>query len=115
MKADNVRRRYGKTSPVGTANVVLALETCAEELEEELRRAPSAVPSYKLQVEGFEKPRDRAVECVRTDGSHYIQWVTDSISDAEALATVKDALRKVAPNNKAIRVLQLDANLKPGT
>lgn len=52
MKADNVRRRYGKVSPVGTANVVLALETCAEELEEELRRAPSAVPSNKLQVTG---------------------------------------------------------------
>ena len=56
MKADNVRRRYGKTSPVGTANVVLALETCAEELEEELRRVPGGVPSAKLQGEGSAAP-----------------------------------------------------------
>ncbi len=51
-KAETIRRKYAKQSPNTVAHVVVALETCAEELEEGLRRAPVAVPSDKLQGAG---------------------------------------------------------------
>lgn len=43
-KAENIRRKYAAQSPNTVAHVVVALETCAEELEEELRRAPVPEP-----------------------------------------------------------------------
>lgn len=52
-KADYLGKKYSGTSPVVTQHVVAALETCAQELEDELRAALATgeVPSPKLQVE----------------------------------------------------------------
>lgn len=46
-KAAHLQAKYGKTSPVATQHCVVALETCAEELEAELHRAPVPEPANR--------------------------------------------------------------------
>jgi hypothetical protein len=52
-KAAGIRHRYGQANPNLVEHVVAALETCAQELEDEVRAALAVaeVPSVKLQVE----------------------------------------------------------------